>query len=201
MRIIGLFAMCVLLTACTTPPIFPPEIMKDAEIDTFVLTAWKNRMYDPTPANFASHKVQLGGQITQAIRKPDGAVIVAKEQPINKYLGYGPTSVIRKDSFEFAIVLTGVPDIDMLQAGNQLAVVGTPAGAGPVVIGGMPRVLPRLLAQCLHIWMTDGYETDFGSYESSGYYPLEKRTWCHDDSEERSLASDSEDEGEGLEES
>lgn len=193
MRIIGPFAMGVLLAACTTPPIFPHEIMKDVETDTVVLMAWKDVTYDSTPANVAAQKMQLGGQITQVIRKPDKAVIVVKEHPINKYLGYGPTSVIRKDSFEFAIVLTGVPDVDMLQAGNQLAAVGTPAGAGPVVIGGMPRVLPHLLAQCLHIWMTDGYETDFGAYESSGYYPLKKQTWCHNDSEERSVASDSED--------
>ncbi len=185
MRIIGLFAMGVLLAACTTPPIFPSEIMKDVESDTFVLTAWKDHTYDPTPASFASHKVLLGGQIAQAIRKPDGVVILAEEQPVHKYLGYGPTSVRREGSFTFAIVLTGVPDADMLQAGNQFAVVGTTAGASAVVFGGMPRVLPHLLAQCLHIWKTNGYETDFIPYEGSmGYYRLEKRTWCHDDSED-----------------
>ncbi len=34
MRTIGLFAMCVLLAACATTPMFPPEIMKDVEKDT-----------------------------------------------------------------------------------------------------------------------------------------------------------------------
>lgn len=191
MRIIGLFAVGVLLAACTTPPMFPPEIMKDIETDTLALTAWQAHTYDPTPTSLASHKVQLGGQITQAIRKPGGVVILAKEQAVNKYLGYGPTYAIRKDSFEFAIILNSFPDAGVLQAGNQLAVIGTTAGASPVVIGEIPRVLPHLLAQCLHIWKTDGYETDFVPYQGSmGYYRLEKRTWCQDDSEKRSVASD-----------
>ncbi len=202
MRIIGLFAIGILFAGCTALPIVPPEIMKDVETDTFVLKAWKDQTYHPTTVNFASHKVQLGGQIAQVIRNPDGVVIVVKEQPINKYLGYGPTPVIRKGSFEFAIVLNSVPDADMLQAGNQLAVVGTADAARPVVIGGMPRVLPHLFARCLPIWKTDGYETDLVHYEGSmGHYPLEKQTWCQEDSEERSLASDSEDADENPEES
>jgi hypothetical protein len=202
MRIGGLFAIGVLFAACTAPPIFPPEIMKDVETDTFVLKAWKDQTYYPTTVNLASHKVQLGGQITQVIRNPDGVIILAKEQPVNAYLGYGPTPVIRKGSFEFAIVLTSFPDADMLQAGNQIAVVGTTDGARPVVMGGMPRVLPHLLARCLRIWKTDGYETDFVHYEGSmGHYRLEKRTWCQEDSEERSLAGDSEYADEDHEES
>jgi len=202
MRIIGLFAIWILFMACTAPPIFPPEIMKDVETDTFVLKAWKDQMYYPTTVSFASHTVPLGGQITQVIRNADGVVIVAKEQPMNKYLGYGPTPVIRKDSFEFAIVLNSFPDADLLQAGNQLAVVGTTDGANPVMIGGIPRVLPHLLARCLHIWKTDGYETDVVPWEGSmGHYRLEKRTWCQEDREERSLASDSEDADEDPEES
>lgn len=86
MRIIGLFVIGILFAACTTPPIFPPEIMKDVETDTFVIKAWRDHTYYPTTADFASHKVQLGGQITQVIRNPDGVVILAKEQPVNTYL-------------------------------------------------------------------------------------------------------------------
>lgn len=106
MRPIGLFMMCVLLAACTTPPAFPPEITKDIETDTVAVKAWKAQTSYPSGANFISHKVELGGQITQVLRKPDGVVILAQEQPIDKYLGYGPTSLRREGAFEFAIVFT-----------------------------------------------------------------------------------------------
>jgi len=179
MRIIGLFAMCLWLGACTTTPLFPLEVTKDVETDTVAIKGWKEQTPYSSGANFVSHKVELGGQITQVIRKPDGVVILAEEQPINKYLGYGPTSVRRDGSFEFAIVLNGFPDTDMLQTGNQLAVVGATDSSSPETVGSMPRVLPHLLAQCLHIWKTQGFETDFVPWEGSmGYYPLEKRTFC-----------------------
>jgi starvation-inducible outer membrane lipoprotein len=190
MRIIGLFAMCLWLGACTTTPLFPPQIIKDVETDTFVLKAWKEQTSYPSGAHFVSHKVELGGQIAQVIRKRDGVVILAKVQPVNKYLGYGPTSVRREGSFEFAIVLNGSPDADMLQAGNQLAVVGVMDSSSPEVIGGMPRVLPHLLAQCLHIWKTNGFENDFVPWEGSmGYYPLEKRTFCRKEGKEGTLST------------
>lgn len=176
MRIIGLLTMCVWLTACTTQPLFPPEVMKDVETETVAFKIWNNPMPDPSGEPFISHKVLLGGHITQVIRKPDGVVFLAEEQPVNKYLGYGPTKIRREGTLQFAVVLKGFPDVDMLQSGNQLAVVGTMESPSSEVVGGTPKVLPHLLAQCLDIWKTDGVETDFAPYESAGYYPLEKRT-------------------------
>ena len=179
MRLIGLFAMCLWLGACATPPLFPPEIMKDVESDILVLKTWKEQTSVLPGDHFVSHKVELGGQITQVIRKPDGVVILAEEYPNNKYLGYGPTSVRRKGSFEFAIVLHDSPDANMLEAGNQLAVVGATETSSSEMIDGKRRVLPHLRAQCLHIWKTDGFETDIVPWEGSmGYYPLEKQTFC-----------------------
>lgn len=182
MRIIGLFAMCLWLEACTTTPLFPPEITKGIETDTVAYKAWKEQRASPSSAHFVSHKVQLGGQITQVIRKTDGVLILVEERPIDKYLGYGPTSVSRPGSFEFAIVLHGFRDADTLQAGNHLAVVGATVGSSPEPIGWQLRVLPQLLAQCLYIWKTQGFETDNFPYEGSmGYYPLEKRTYCREE--------------------
>ena len=43
MRIIGLFAMCLWLEACTTTPLFPPEVLKDVEANTFDAKAWKEQ--------------------------------------------------------------------------------------------------------------------------------------------------------------
>lgn len=190
MRPLGLFVMFAFVTACTTTPMFPPEFMRDIKTDDVALKAWRAQTPYPSGARFVSHTVQLGGVITQVIRKTGGAVIIVEEQPIDKYLGYGPTSVRREGSFEFAIVLPAFPDADMLQPGNQLAVVGAMDSPSSEVVGWMPRVLPHVLAQCLHVWKTEGVETDNVSYEGSmGYYPLENRTFCREEGKGETLSS------------
>lgn len=190
MRPIGLIMMCGLLAACTTPPVFPPELTKDIETDTIAVKAWKDQVTYPSGANFTSHKVELGGQITEVLHKPDGVVILAEEQPIDKYLGYGPTSLRRKDAFEFAIVFHGFPDPDMLQVGNQLAVVGATGGSSPEMIDRTPRVVPHLVAQCLHIWKTEGFDTN-NYYEGSmgQHYPLENQTFCQEQGTGKTLST------------
>lgn len=191
MRPLGLFAMCIVMAACTTPPMFPPELTRNIKTDPVALKAWKEQTSYPSGVNFISHKVQLGGQVTQVIPKTDGVVLLVEEQPIDKYLGYGPTSVRREGSFEFAIVLHGFPDADTLQAGNHLAVIGATVGSSPEAIGWKPKILPHLLAQCLYIWKTEGFETDNFPYEGSmGYYPLEKRTFCQEEGKGDSLSTD-----------
>ncbi|UVT15795.1 MAG: Slp family lipoprotein [Nitrospira sp.] len=181
MRTIGLFVMCVSFAACTITPVFPPDLTRDIDTDSGVMKAWKEQT-SYSDATFSSHKVQLGGQITQVIRRPEGVVILAKEQPMDKYLGYGPVRVKREDRFEFGIILTGFPDADALQVGNQLAVVGMTISARPETTGWMSRVIPHLRAQCLDIWKTQEFETDNITYQGSmGYYPLEKRTFCQEE--------------------
>lgn len=190
MRTISLFAMSVLLMACTTTPMFPPEIMKDVKKDTSDFNAWKEQAYQPSNVHFAPHKVELGGQIIKVIRKPEGVVIIAEEQPIDKYLGYGPTRSRQEGSFEFAIVLNGFPDAEMLQVGNQLAVVGATDSARPETISWLPRVMPQLRAQCLRIWKTQGFETDNITYQGSmGYYPLEQSTFCQEEDQRENLST------------
>lgn len=157
--------------------------MEDVERDPFVLRIWKEQKAFLPDDHFISHKVALAGQIVKVIPKPDGVIILAKERSIDKYLGYGPTRVIREGSFEFAIVFKGFPDDDMLQLGNQLGVVGMTVSSSPEVSDGKPTVMPHLLAQCLNIWKTDGFESDSAAYESLGYYPLEKRTFCRENNE------------------
>lgn len=193
MCIIRLFSMGVmmLLAACATKPIFPQEIMNDVEMDTVAVNAWKEQTPYLSEATFVPHKVQLGGKILQVIRKPDGIVILAEEQPIDRYLGYGPTRSMPEGSFDFAVVLNGFPEVDMLQVGNQLAVVGTTDRSSPEVVGWMPRTLPHLQAQCLDLWKTQGFETDNSVYEGSmGYYSLEKQTFCREKSKWEAISTE-----------
>ncbi|MGC4097658.1 MAG: Slp family lipoprotein [Nitrospira sp.] len=190
MPTIGLFALCVLLAACTITPVFPPDLTGDIKTDPGILRAWKEQTSDSPGANISPNKVQLGGQITQIIQKPEGIVILAVERPIDKYLGYGPTRVKREGLFEFAIVVNGLPDADALQVGNQLAVVGTTIKARSEQIGWRPRVIPHLRAHCLDIWKTQEFETDTVTYQGSmGYYPLEKRIFCQEEGKKDSVST------------
>lgn len=191
MRTIYFLAMCLWLNGCTAAPLFPPEIAKDIKTDISVIKVWQEQARYTSGANFVSTKVQLGGRITQIIPKPGGVVIVAEEQPIDRYLGYGPTSAGREGAFRFAIAFPGFPDDDMLQVGNQIAVVGETDGSRPEGIGSTPPVvLPHLLAQCLHIWKTKRFESDNFPYEGSmGYYPLEGQTFCRKEDQGMNLST------------
>ena len=187
MRMIGLFAMCVLLEACTMMPMFPPEVMKNVETDTFDVEAWQAQTYRPSNAGFVPHKVELGGEIIEVIRKPEGVVLLVEEQPIENHPAYGSKSksMNRGDAFWYAIAFNGSPESSMLQRGNKLVAVGMTDRAGTEMIGGAPRVLPHLLAQCLHIWnIRESEAANFSYYGGPmGHHPAEERTFClRDDS-------------------
>ncbi len=180
MRTLGLFVMGVLLAACTTAPMFPPEIMKDVEKDTFDFKAWQEQAYYPSSTQFVSHKVELGGRIIKVIRKTEGVVILAEKQPVDKYPRYGSNSAEQESPFMYAILFHGFPESGMLQVGNRLAVVGATDQAGTEVIGWTPMTMPHLLADCLHIWNSRGVRTvdDFSNTDVTEYYPSEGRTFC-----------------------
>ena len=152
MRLIVLFAIGVWVAACTTPSVFPPEIMKGVEINTFDVNAWKNQASSLSSANPVAHKVELGGQIIRIIQKSDGVVLLVMEEPFTKYRVYGPVSTEPVDSFIYAIAFKGFPEATMLRTGNKLVVVGTTDKASTEILAGVPTVLPHLNAQCLHIW-------------------------------------------------
>ncbi len=180
MRIIELVAMCVLLEACTITPMFPPEIMKNVETNTFDVEAWQEQTYRPSNTGFVPHKVELGGEIIEVVRKPKGVVLLVEEQPIEGRSVYASKSVERRDSFWYAIAFHGSPEPSMLQRGNKLVVVGMTDRARTEMLGGAPRVVPHLLAECLHIWNTRELEmADFSYYGGAmGHHPAEERTFC-----------------------
>lgn len=190
MRVLGLFAMGVLLEACTTGPMFPPEIMKNVETNTFDVGAWQEQTYRPSNDGFVSHKVELGGEIVEVIRKPEGVVLLVEKQPIKNYTADGSKSAKRGDSFWYAITFNGSAEPGMLRRGNKLVVVGMTAKPGTEMIGGAPRLLPRLTAQCLHIWNTRESEiaADFSYYGGAmGHHPREEETFCLGDGNEESF--------------
>ena len=191
MRTLGLFVMSVLLAACTTAPMFPPEIMKDVEKDTFDFKAWQEQAYYPSSTQFVSHKVELGGRIIKVIRQPEGVVILAEKQPVEKYPGYSSNSAEQESPSMYAILFNGFPESGMLQVGNRLAVVGATDRAGAEVIGWTPMTMPHLVAQCLHIWNSRGFKTvdDFAYEGAMGYDPPEERTFCIKESEGSSLSA------------
>lgn len=178
-RMIGLTGLCILLGACGTPTIFPPHIMKDVETETFDFKVWKEQQYYPFSADPVPRKVQLGGRIVEVDRTSAGVVILAEELPIVRHPAYGPKAVERDGSFAFAIVFNGFPESSMLQVGNRLIAVGTTEGIRGEAVDGIPRPMPHLAAQCIHLWKTQGKEIENFPYELGGtYYPLEERTFC-----------------------
>ncbi len=193
MRLIGLLAIGVLsvfLGACTTRPFFSPEITKDAETDTFDLKAWKEQADHPSGTSFVPHKVELGGQFIKVLSKEEGVVILAEEKSLERYPGYDPTWGKREGAFVFAIVFKGSLEPSMLEAGNELAVVGTTDRPGPELIDGTPKVLPHLNAQCLHIWKTKEAALHHIPWTGSmGYYPPENRTFCLENTKRRLLST------------
>ncbi|MBX3332822.1 MAG: Slp family lipoprotein [Nitrospira sp.] len=179
MRFIVLLVMCLWLAACTTPPIFPPGMMKDVETDTFNFKAWKEEANHPTTDSMSPHHVELGGRILNVVRTLDGVIILAEEQAIEKYAGYCPECVKREYPSTFGIVFTGSLEPSMLEAGNEFAVIGTTDRPTTEMIDGIPQMLPHLIAQCLHIWKTQEAKMPDIAWEGNmGYWPPEDGIFC-----------------------
>jgi starvation-inducible outer membrane lipoprotein len=171
---------------------FPPVIMKDVEANTFDVKAWEEQAYHPSGAKFVPHKVELAGQIIKVIQKPDGVVILAEEHPIGERPMSGSTNIEQEDAPWFAITFKGTVESRMFQAGNRLIAVGTTSQARAEMLGGAPRMLPHLRAQCLHVWNTEGVKNMYAYFEDfvEAYSP-EERTVCREDSAAGSMFSGS----------
>ncbi|HWF62840.1 MAG TPA: Slp family lipoprotein [Nitrospira sp.] len=180
MRMIGLITMSLWLSACSTTPMFPPAVMKDVETSTFDVKAWEAQAYHPSSATFVSHKVELAGEIIRVIQKPNGVVILAEEQPLDTNPASNQMKTEQDVAPWFAITFKGSVEPSLLQVGNRLTVVGMTYRAGQEMLGGAPRMLPHLMAQCLHIWNSRESEMANFSYYGGpmGHHPPEERTVC-----------------------
>lgn len=198
MRRIAVFAMCVLLAACTNNPFFPLEAMNGVNNDTVALKAWKDQVSYPS-ASFTSEKVEMEGAIIKVIPKPEGTVIVVDGYPMGKDPLFDPKSQSSEGVFRFAIIFNGMLDPSMLQTGNRLVVIGATDKPAPESIGWIPKPLPHLRARCLHIWKIDKSELNRFPYGDMSRSTQEERTFCHKENIGKSSSTGGQgDENKGL---
>jgi len=172
--------LCAVLSGCAANSLFPPEVMEKVS-PTFQFEAWR----DAGPTNEsgksdAGIKVQLGGRIVQVTENGKGIVIVAAQLPIVNYPVYGPTEeATRTGDYGFAFLYTGeIEPLDLMR-GNRFIVVGTTTSRRPVLVNGIPKTEPFLIADCIHVWQTAGAEiAEFKEGVGGGFSPLPETTYC-----------------------
>ena len=157
--------------ACSHSQLFPSEIMEGVD-PNFDFSRWRMM-----PNQALERKIQLGGSIIQSERKDGNVTIVVTQLPIVEHPAYGPKDT-GKRSGEFAVTFLGPIESPFLQRGNRVIVVGTTKAAKVVSVDDVPRSLPSVSANCLHVWNTGGRDiADFPSY-GAGYETLEEDTFC-----------------------
>jgi len=172
--------LCAVLSGCAANRLFPPEAMEKVS-PTFQFEAWR----DAGPSNEsgksdAGIKVELGGRIVQATKNGKGIVIVAAQLPIVSHPVYGPMEdVKRTGDYEFAFLYPGELEALDLMKGNRFIMVGTTTSRRPVLVNGIPKTEPFLLADCIHVWQTGGAEiAEFKEDVGGGLSPLPEKTYC-----------------------
>jgi hypothetical protein len=107
-------------------------------------------------------------------------VIVAEQLPIVNHPVYGPTEDIKSTGdHEFAFLYPGKLEMLDLMRGNRFIIVGTTTSRRPVLVDGIPKTEPFLIADCIHVWQTGGSEiAEFKEDAGAGYSPLPENTYC-----------------------
>ena len=173
-------SLCAVLSGCAPNTPFPPDAMENVS-PTFHFEAWR----DASPTNEsgksdAGIKVQLGGRIVQATKNGKGIVIVAAQLPIVTHPIHGPMEdAKRTGDYEFAFLYPGELETLDLMRGNRFIVVGTTTSRRPVLVNGVPKTEPFLIADCIHVWQTGGAEiAEFKENVGAGFSPLPEKTYC-----------------------
>lgn len=140
-----------------------------------------DQSYHQSNTDLTPRKAKLAGVILEAIRNPDGVVILVKQEQLKEDTKTSPTSVEQDTAPWFALVFRGAVEPEVLQTGNHLIAVGMTDRASAESFGGAPRVLPHLQAQCLHVWNDLGVKNMYvctGDVTYAGLYPADERTFC-----------------------
>lgn len=171
-RMIGVVVIYLALGACASERVFSPKVLEGVD-PNFDFSRWRM-----LPNQAEHRKIQLGGAILQAENKDGHLIVVATHLPVVEHPAYGPRSA-GKGRGEFAIIFRGSIDAKSMQVGNKLIVVGTTQAPKVVPVDDLPRSLPTLEAQCIHIWVTGSKEiAEFPFNIGGGYDPLEENTYC-----------------------
>jgi hypothetical protein len=57
--------------------------------------------------------------------------------------------------------------------------VGTTTSRRSVIVNGVPKTEPFLIADCIHVWQTGRTEiAEFKESAGAGYSPLPEKTYC-----------------------
>lgn len=172
--------MCAVLSGCTANSPFPAKVTENLS-PTFHFESWR----DASPTTEAGKadsglRVELGGRMVQATKNGKGIVIVAEQLPIVKHPVYGPAEdVKRTGDYEFAFLYPGELEPQALRNGNRFVIVGTTTNRRPVVVNGVPKTEPFLIADCIHVWQTGRTEiAEFKEDVGGGFSPLPEKTYC-----------------------
>ena len=181
-HLMGLVAtIWTLLPACTSNSPFPPKVMDDVS-PTFHFEAWRDASpTNPSGVSGSGTKVELGGRVVQTSKNGQGIVIVAEQLPIVQHPVYGPAEPEKRRAgdYEFAFLYPGELDPQALKNGNRFVMVGKTSGRKPVVVNGIPKSEPFLVADCIHVWQTGRTEiAEFKEDVGGGYSPLPEKTYC-----------------------
>jgi starvation-inducible outer membrane lipoprotein len=167
----AVWAVCLGVAGCSPIQLFPSDVTVGVDAN-FDFSKWRMM-----PNQALDRKIQLGGSIIQSVQGQGTTTLVVMHLPIVEHPAYGPKD-IGKRSGEFAVTYVGRVDSPFLQRGNRLIIVGTTKPAKVISVDDLPRSLPVLSAECLHIWNTGGRDiADFPSY-GAGYETLEEETFC-----------------------
>lgn len=170
--VVGILMISLAAGACAPTRMFSPEVLEGVD-PNFDFSRWRMM-----PNQAERRKVQLGGGIVQAEQKDGAVLIVATNLPVVDHPAYGPRST-DKGRGEFAILFRGPIDAKSLHVGNKLIVVGTTQPPKVVAVDDLPRSLPTVEAQCLHVWVTGRKDiAEFPFNTGGGYEPLEENTYC-----------------------
>jgi starvation-inducible outer membrane lipoprotein len=179
--LMSVVALLALLPACTSNSPFPPKVTDDVS-PTFHFEAWRDAApTNPGGVSDSGTKVELGGRMVQSSRNGIGIVIIAEQLPIVKHPVYGPMEPDkpRLGDHEFALLYPGEIEPVALRNGNRFVVIGKTSGRKPVVVNGVPKTEPYLVADCIHVWQTGRTDiSEFKEDAGGGYSSLPEKTYC-----------------------
>lgn len=130
------------------------------------------------PDYYKDRIVEFGGQILGSIAERDEVQMLVRALPIRTTPVYGPVDTARSRGM-FVIRFRGKIGAQDVQDGNMIVVIGTVNGAVATSLTGTPVLRLTVIAECFHIWRTQGNPIDDYPWPANArYWPLIQQTYC-----------------------